>query len=312
MTITVPACQQLCELPGNAIDWYADKGPRLMTWIIPVALSLSNIELSPLDKRRFYTLLQALGNPIDVLWSFDPQAQRPNKIARPGPEPSVLLLPTNPELAAADSSKFIDIPTYLFPDSEQVMNLWKATALELADSRTDEQLRSLFAVVLYWGFYVSEVVFEDYEKVCEGCEVCQGAGHGWKRSLQNDEAVRRLFARVMIVDEPPLAATVTGSTVHGPGNDDDRPENWKSYFKNLHWRGGKDTYRPWKMRGRGLQQQQQLNSSFGGSPKSSAYLSATSLGPTCTHAATTASGPPPPPPSTHFLVLDCDDTEHNT
>ncbi|KAK4208994.1 hypothetical protein QBC37DRAFT_486420 [Rhypophila decipiens] len=359
MTITVPACQQLCELPGITIDWYADKGPRLMTWIIPVALLLSNIELSPLDKRRFYTLLQAIGNPIDVLWSLTHKLNVRTKLhAQVQNHPSFYFRPSltrtvtavlaafeellSPELAAADSSKFIDILTYLFPDSEQVMQLWKATALELADSRTDEQLRSLFAVILYIIQILSAFVFEigggspnppggviaaaltlTFLIPMVFLSAAIGAFTSRRSCLrimkkfvkdvrcvkeqdgrdlsQNHEAVRRLFARVLIVDEPPRAAAVAGSTVHGPGNDDEPPESWKSYFKNLHWRGGKDTYRPWKMRGR---------AHIGGSPsESSAYLSATSLDPTSTHTTTTVSGPPP---STHFLVLDCDDTEHNT
>jgi len=42
----------------------------MLTLNAQVILLLSNIELSPIDKHRFSTLLQVLGNPIDAIWSL--------------------------------------------------------------------------------------------------------------------------------------------------------------------------------------------------------------------------------------------------
>ncbi|KAH7312928.1 hypothetical protein BKA65DRAFT_573850 [Rhexocercosporidium sp. MPI-PUGE-AT-0058] len=66
MTVTLRGCEEFC----GPRSWYWDAGPRIMTWIIPVLLLLSNIELSPIDKKRFMTVVHALGDPIDSFWSI--------------------------------------------------------------------------------------------------------------------------------------------------------------------------------------------------------------------------------------------------
>ncbi|KAK3986942.1 hypothetical protein QBC44DRAFT_372678 [Cladorrhinum sp. PSN332] len=78
MTITLPACEALCGHWG----WYVDKGPRVMVWVVPILLLLSNIELSPIDKRRFVTLLQSGGDPIDCIWSLVAKLDSRTKIFR--------------------------------------------------------------------------------------------------------------------------------------------------------------------------------------------------------------------------------------
>jgi hypothetical protein len=66
MILTRAGCDEFCG--GQTFYW--DAIPRLTTWIIPVILLLSNIELSPIDKRRFTTLIHAVGDPIDSFWSI--------------------------------------------------------------------------------------------------------------------------------------------------------------------------------------------------------------------------------------------------
>lgn len=66
MTVTLEGCTTFC---GEG-TWYWDAVPRLTTWIIPVVLLLSNIELSPIDKHRFVTIIHAVGDPIDSFWSL--------------------------------------------------------------------------------------------------------------------------------------------------------------------------------------------------------------------------------------------------
>jgi hypothetical protein len=44
--LTLNKCNALC---GAEYGWYVDIGPRLSTWLIPVFLLLSNMEVSPLD-----------------------------------------------------------------------------------------------------------------------------------------------------------------------------------------------------------------------------------------------------------------------
>ena len=68
MTLTLRGCEEFFW-PRS---FYWDAGPRLVTWIVPVLLLLSNIELSPLEKnkKRFMTIIHALGDPIDSFWSI--------------------------------------------------------------------------------------------------------------------------------------------------------------------------------------------------------------------------------------------------
>jgi hypothetical protein len=67
LTLTLPGCEQIC---GKKQAWYWDIGPRLSTWLIPILLLVSNVELSPLDKRRFMAIIHLLGDPIDSFWSL--------------------------------------------------------------------------------------------------------------------------------------------------------------------------------------------------------------------------------------------------
>lgn len=65
MVVTRRGCDEFC----GSHSFYWDAVPRLTTWIIPVVILLSNIELSPIDKRRFMTVVHAVGDPIDSFWS---------------------------------------------------------------------------------------------------------------------------------------------------------------------------------------------------------------------------------------------------
>src|SRR5438046_2661086 len=49
--LTLDGCYKLC---GEGWTFYPDRGPRINTWIFPVLILISNIEVSPLDKRRYF------------------------------------------------------------------------------------------------------------------------------------------------------------------------------------------------------------------------------------------------------------------
>jgi hypothetical protein len=67
MTLTYDGCIEQC---GPKRGFYKDIGPRLTTWLIPILLLISNVELSPLDKRRFMSIVHLLGDPIHSMWPF--------------------------------------------------------------------------------------------------------------------------------------------------------------------------------------------------------------------------------------------------
>ncbi|KAK0747060.1 hypothetical protein B0T18DRAFT_447420 [Schizothecium vesticola] len=174
MVVTVPFCELVCSNPSRYApfrDWYPDRGPRIMTWIVPVALLLSSIELSPLDKRRFYAVLHALGDPIDVLWSLIHKLRvrtrlhalaetyfvaNPDQRANPDPSTNQDALIAAIVLSAFEDLLSPSICSYkTFNDLLRVFwipqagLLWRDAALDLADSRSDERLRSMLAVALY-------------------------------------------------------------------------------------------------------------------------------------------------------------------
>ncbi|KAH7015486.1 hypothetical protein EDB80DRAFT_832507 [Ilyonectria destructans] len=69
IVVTRRGCDEFC----GSHSFYWDAIPRLTTWVIPVVILLSNIELSPIDKCRFMAVVHAVGDPIDSFWSVLPK-----------------------------------------------------------------------------------------------------------------------------------------------------------------------------------------------------------------------------------------------
>lgn len=59
--LTYDGCQKLC---GSGTGWYPDAIPRLITWLLPVILLVSNMVYAPIGKQRFLLILHLLGNPV--------------------------------------------------------------------------------------------------------------------------------------------------------------------------------------------------------------------------------------------------------
>lgn len=158
--LNLKGCNELC---GRKFGWYKDIGPRLSTWLIPVFLLLSNMEVSPLDKRRYLMIVHLLGDPIDSLWSMltkleawsrchylaielceskDEAEIRQNATVLGGFE-ELVGFSENPVKMYSRIRKRSRISQAAF------QNLVCSTAQRLADSRSDERLRTLFATLLY-------------------------------------------------------------------------------------------------------------------------------------------------------------------
>ena len=171
LVLTVPGCERLC---GPGISWYQDTGPRLTTWIIPVLILASNMEVSPLDKRKYLTIFHLLGDPIDSLWSLLVKVQVWNRFRYPylrlsgndldalGIDGSVLgtLLGALEELTAANTDPMAALRELLngADFSNELNELMNETALELANTRTENILRTCLAVILYFWQVVSSFV----------------------------------------------------------------------------------------------------------------------------------------------------------
>jgi hypothetical protein len=65
--LTLPACETYC---GKGITWYDDTGPILNTWLIPILILVSQMDVSPLDKRTYLVIFHLLGDPIDSIYSL--------------------------------------------------------------------------------------------------------------------------------------------------------------------------------------------------------------------------------------------------
>jgi hypothetical protein len=167
--VTLTGCYEMC---GTGFGWYKDIGPRLSTWLIPVFLLLSNMEVSPLDKRRYLMILHLLGDPIDSLWSLLTKMEAWSRcyhlaLKRSGPTDKTKVRNVATVLGGLeDLVGFHDNPARVFDrilsrtrkTEDEIDHLISRTALQLADGRTDERLRTIFATVLYGYQLVSAFI----------------------------------------------------------------------------------------------------------------------------------------------------------
>lgn len=158
-TLTRVGCEQIC---GKRFGWYTDIGPRLSTWLIPVLLLTVNMEVAPLDKRRYQMLIHLLGDPIDSLWSLLTKLEAWSRC---------YFLTRDRNLATLVGG-FEDLIGFYADPFEVFMDVIEASSLDgtligihiaraaqrLADSRTDERLRTLLSTVLYIYQLVSAFV----------------------------------------------------------------------------------------------------------------------------------------------------------
>jgi hypothetical protein len=167
--LTIAGCDEFC---GRGRGWYVDIGPRLSTWLIPVFLLLSNIEVSPLDKRRYLMIVHLLGDPIDSLWCLLLKVEAWSRCyclarrVRPGDDERQVrnlatVLGGIEELSgifAHPQEVYNTIRARSVLHDDELRVLISRTAQQLADSRTDERLRTLLATVLYFYQLVSAFV----------------------------------------------------------------------------------------------------------------------------------------------------------
>ena len=174
LTLTLNGCERLC---GASRAWYTDVGPRLSVWLIPSFLLIGNLELSPLGKQRFFAILHLLGDPIDSLGSlidklaswdhcFRVAAQR--GYCKRCTQTIATVYAGFEELEGA--RVFWELPHVNDPERQAVpqddihfsldtlaerydltgrFEVWRNTAVELANSRTNGFLRTGLAIVLY-------------------------------------------------------------------------------------------------------------------------------------------------------------------
>ncbi|KAH8724873.1 hypothetical protein GQ44DRAFT_600357, partial [Phaeosphaeriaceae sp. PMI808] len=153
-------CKAIC---GADFGWYPDIGPRFATWLIPVFLLLSNMEVSPLDKRRYLMILHLLGDPIDSLFALITKLEAWSRCHHLATQLVGTTSPLRTRNVATvlggleDVVGFHNNPQAVYLALQQSRACSKPhfdalvarAAQQLADNRTDERLRTLLATLLY-------------------------------------------------------------------------------------------------------------------------------------------------------------------
>ena len=161
MTFTLAGCDAFC---GPQQTWYTDIAPRLTVWLLPVLLLLANVELSPLDKRRFFALVHWLGDPIDSIWSLLHKLDAWDRCCALAEENECAdLCPRCQHVVAAVFAGFEEVQGPRIASEDEFKTLlpkdrdtlarnfvgWRRAAVRLADGRTDELSRTALAFLLY-------------------------------------------------------------------------------------------------------------------------------------------------------------------
>lgn len=169
ITLTLRGCNTLC---GSRQDWYWDIGPRITAWLIPILLLISNVELSPLDKRRFFAIIHLIGDPIHSIWSLVHKIDAWDQCYdRAGPYSraySRLQRVVATVFAGFEEIRGPDLNFEFFQTivddgglgDDAKYRYWRLAAVELADSRSDEILRTTLAIILYFYHVIASFVEE--------------------------------------------------------------------------------------------------------------------------------------------------------
>ena len=146
--LTLHGCRQLC---GSGTGWYPDSGPRLVTWLLPIILLVSNMQFAPIGTQRFLLILYLLGDPIDSTWSLLAKVDswsrcfsRAQNLLKEKIEIKSLAV-----IFAAAEEVPHSLDHALNLNAPKKKGLIIETARTLSENRRNEILRTLFAVVIY-------------------------------------------------------------------------------------------------------------------------------------------------------------------
>ena len=265
LTLTLDGCKMLC---GDRRAWYDDIGPRLSAWLIPILLLVSNVELSPLDKRRFYAILHLLGDPIDSIWSLVHKiyswdrcyrlASRYSSVCQRCQHVIGTVFGGFEELQGPRTISEDDFDAFCklhpFPLYSQQ---WRRAAVKLADNRTNEFARTCLAISLYVyqliAGFVKEVGGDSSSP--PGGRIATSVFLSWlvpttllSNAIGNFPS-RRTCYDVFSAFELETGGEVKVShreSVLMPGLRPLAHESLTEYFQSLSWSGGIYTFRPWK------------------------------------------------------------------
>ena len=266
ITLTLPGCQALC---GESQAWYWDIGPRITTWLIPILLLVSNVELSPLDKRRFFAVIHLIGDPIDSIWSLVHKIDAWDRCYNLAAEQYAASSDRVQRVIATVFAGFEEIKgpditsKYLLqtliktanPFQEVNYRQWRLAAVGLADSRSDEILRTTLAIIIYFYHVIASFVEEvgGEQSSAPGGRIGTAVFISWlvpavllSNSIGGFTS-RRSASNILI-----RFAQSTGLELDFSLRNSTRLRRSKplqtDYFESLGWSGAIYTFRPWKTR----------------------------------------------------------------
>jgi hypothetical protein len=268
ITLTLPGCWALC---GAGRGWFWDIGPRLTTWLIPILLLISNVELSPLDKRRFFAIIHLIGDPIDSIWSLvhkiDAWDQCYTLAAQYASSASSASSSDRDQrviatvFAGIEETRGPDVTSDYFRTVVNMSGLnedakyhqWSLAAVELADSRTYEILRATLAIILFFYQVIASFIEEvgGDQTSPPGGRIGTAMFISWLvplvllSNLIGGFTSRRSASNVLI-----RFAEHTGLPLDFPVRKSTRLGRRKAletdYFQSLSWSGAIYTFRTWK------------------------------------------------------------------
>ena len=269
LTLTLSGCQKLC---GPKQGWYPDIGPRLETGLFPILLLISNIELSPLDKRRFLAIVHLLGDPIDSIWSLIHKIDAWDRCYSLSEEQDAFCGRCKRVIATVFAGfEEIEGPKITSPEYFDTLRKssglyqgkfreWRRTAGELADGRTDEFLRTCLATLLY----ICQVIATFDPDIGGGNTSPPGGRIGTTMFISwlvpavlLSNVIGGFTSRRTCFDILSRFAERTNLSIFppGPGESTLFPEcaylertSKTEYLKSLGWSGAIYSFRPWKTR----------------------------------------------------------------
>ena len=267
LALTLTGCKKLC---GSKRMWYSDIGPRLTTWLIPTLLLIGNVDLSPLDKRKFLSIVHLLGDPIDSLWSLVDKigsvyscyrlARQYEGVCERCKRVIATVFAGFEELEGPRLHSLADFNIIVAQRGGTGNFLeWRRAAFKLADNRTDEFSRTSLAILLYIFQFIANFIKEvgGGNTSPPGGRIATVAFYSWLLPVVLlSNAIGNFTSRRACYDILSYFVEHTGHPIRIPQKDFvllrgfsplDRARS-SEYFQSLAWSGGIYTFRPWKFK----------------------------------------------------------------
>lgn len=273
LILTLPGCKKLC---GAKQRWYFDIGPRLAVWLLPVLLLISNVDLSPLDKKKFLAIVHLLGDLIDSIWSLIDKidswdrcqtlAQQCKGLCEPCRKVVATVIAGFEEVQGPRVNLHIYYNTLLEEHNLKTQfREWRRAAVTLADSRTNELPRTFLAILLYIFQLIAGFVqaVGGGNTSVPGGRLATGVFLSWLLPMVLlSNAIGNFPSRRTCHDTLSFFAEHTGPRLHIPPSQSSLLPGHSSlarscsadYYQSLVWSGGIYTFRPWKWQYKSMRQ----------------------------------------------------------